>query len=160
MLRRSLRAVVLLGVGVLATQTFVAIGWLRPVVVTGDSMSPALLDGKRVWVSRWRRAQRWDVIVLRSPEDARSLIVKRVIGLPGEAVRFRGGDVWVNGAPALPRNPDVERSVYFGAFGDPSWRLGDGEWLVVGDSQPTSIDSRNWAHAAGVPERLMIGVTQ
>ena len=150
----------LTGVAVLAMQTFIAIGWLRPVVVAGDSMAPARLDGERVWVSRWRRPDRWDAVVMRSPEDARRLIVKRVVGLPGETVRFREGDVWIDGALALPRNPGVERSVYYGALGNPVWRLGAGEWLVVGDNQAESIDSRNWSHAPGAPQRLLVGVVR
>lgn len=155
MLRRTLRTAVGLAVLVLATQTFVAIGWLRPVVVAGESMSPALVDGQRVLVRRWRAPRRWEAVVLRSPEDARRMIVKRVVGLPGERVTFRSGAVWADGRL---RNQRPGRSVFYGAPGNPVWTLGPDEWLVAGDNQPVSIDSRNWPHAPGAPGRLVIGV--
>ncbi len=148
----------LLATLVLAVNTFVAIGWLQPVVVAGDSMAPAYESGQRLLIRRWSAPERWDAVVLRSPTDARRLIVKRVVGLPGERVRFREGAVWIDGSPANRRNPDPVAGVFFGAMGNPEWRLAKGEWLVVGDNQSVSIDGRNWDHAAGVPTRLIVGV--
>jgi signal peptidase I len=46
-----------------------------------------------------RAPRRWEVVVLRSPEDGQ-LAVKRIVGLPGETVQLRGGDVWVDGEVA------------------------------------------------------------
>ncbi|MEQ8849324.1 signal peptidase I [Botrimarina sp.] len=158
MFRRALAAAVLTVALALAGQTFVALGWLQPVVVSGGSMAPVLVEGQRVLVRRWATPRRWDVVVIRSPEDPRRLLVKRVVGLPGERVALRAGDVWVDGHPAQPRNPGVERRVYYGAMGNPAWRLGEGEYFVVGDNQRASVDSRNWGHAAGLPERLVVGV--
>lgn len=156
MFRQALRTAVLLATLVLAMQTFVALGWLRPVVVAGDSMSPAYESGDRLIVRRWRAPERWDAVVLRSPTDARRLIVKRVVGLPGETVTLREGRVWVSGEKL--RNPPVVDGVYYGAPGHPTWRLGPDEWLVLGDNQIVSIDSRNWDHAPGAPGRLIVGV--
>lgn len=155
MVPSALRTAVLLATLVLAVQTFVAIGWLRPVVVAGDSMAPAFVDGQRLLVRRGREPRRWDAVVLRSPTDARRLIVKRVLGMPGERVTFRDGAVW---ADEQRRNQPAGQSVYYGAPGKPTWELGPEEWLVAGDNQPVSIDSRTWAHAPGVPTRLLMGV--
>ena len=156
MLRRALRTAVLLATLVLAVQTFVAFGWLRPVIVAGDSMSPAHTSGDRLLVRRWRSPRRWDAVVLRSPTDANRLIVKRVVGLPGETITLRGGRVVVEGRK-LGNLPVVD-GVYYGALGHPTWRLGPDEWLVLGDNQIVSIDSRNWDHAPGAPGRLIVGV--
>ena len=46
---------------------------------------------------------RWETIVFRCPESAEQHkaephCIKRVVGLPGETVELRGGDVWINGA--------------------------------------------------------------
>lgn len=145
----------LLAALVLGVRTFVAIGWLRPVVVAGDSMSPTLASGKAILVERLVTPRRWDTVVLRSPTDARRLIVKRLVGLPGETIALREGDVWINGER---RNPPKDHGVYYGAMGNPSWRLGPDEGFVVGDNPLVSIDSRNWNHPAGVPMRLIVGV--
>jgi len=143
---------------VLLTNTFVAIGWLRPVVVAGDSMAPTLQAGQRVLVRRWRAPQRWDVVVLRSPTGEDELLVKRVVGLPGERVTLLAGGVWADGRRVLPGNKSPAAGVYYGAFGSPEWQLGREEWFVAGDNQLDSIDSRNWAAPAGVPSRLVVGV--
>ena len=57
--------------------------------------------GQRVLIHRSHGAdddpRRWDVWALRHPMDDDRLLVKRVVGLPGERVALRAGDVFVNG---------------------------------------------------------------
>jgi signal peptidase I len=45
-----------------------------------------------------RRPRRWEMVVFRCPADPGRAFVKRVVGLPGERLQIRGGDVFVNGA--------------------------------------------------------------
>ena len=47
---------------------------------------------------RSARPRRWELVVFRSPLDLRNDCIKRVVGLPGETVEIRGGDVWIDGA--------------------------------------------------------------
>ena len=51
----------------------------------------------------FRDPERWEVIVFRNPRDARQAYVKRVIGLPGERVEIRQGDLYADGI--LRRKP-------------------------------------------------------
>ncbi len=44
--------------------------------------------------------RRWEVVALRSPDESNRLCVKRVVGLPGEHVQIRDGDVMINGQVA------------------------------------------------------------
>ncbi len=57
--------------------------------------------GQRVWIDRWaglwQRPKRWDVVALRSRSDPDYLEVKRVVGLPGEQLSIRRGDLYANG---------------------------------------------------------------
>src|SRR5690606_27206648 len=57
--------------------------------------------GERVWYDhRWSRRglpERWEIVALRSPEHG--LVVKRVLGLPGERVSLIDGDLWIDGRP-------------------------------------------------------------
>lgn len=57
--------------------------------------------GDRLVVDRtpagWRSLGRWDVVVLRQPDDAGRLCVKRLLGLPGETIKLAGGDLYVDG---------------------------------------------------------------
>jgi len=51
----------------------------------------------------FRDPRRWEVIVFRNPGDPRQAYVKRVVGLPGEAISLHRGNVFVNGQ--LTRKP-------------------------------------------------------
>ncbi len=44
----------------------------------------------------WRRPRRWEMAVFLSPVDDAKVFVKRVVGLPGESVQVRDGDVYVD----------------------------------------------------------------
>jgi signal peptidase I len=98
----------------------------QPYTIPSSSMEPGLRTGDYVIVSKysygWSRAslpfdpplpggrllgrspQRGDVIVFRLPRDPQQVYVKRLIGLPGDRVQVRGGQVHVNGA-AIPQQP-------------------------------------------------------
>ncbi len=59
--------------------------------------------GDQIVVNRLLEPRRWDVIAFRSPADAETLYIKRMVGLPGEEVVVRDGRVWIDGQPlALP----------------------------------------------------------
>ncbi len=45
----------------------------------------------------FRAPRRWEVVSLRAPHEAGKLCVKRVVGLPGEHISIRDGDVYVAG---------------------------------------------------------------
>jgi len=61
----------------------------------------AVQNGDRVLLSRcipWRRMpRRWEPVALRLPDRAGMVVVKRVVGLPGESIQIREGDVYVDG---------------------------------------------------------------
>ncbi|MBM3943791.1 MAG: signal peptidase I [SAR202 cluster bacterium] len=92
---------------------------------------------------------RGDVIVFQFPRDPGRDFVKRVIGLPGEQVEIRQGEVFVSGKrlqePYLQAHDLSEMSPI---------RLKDKEYFVLGDNRPSSNDSRNWG---AVPEGLIVG---
>src|SRR5262249_47060537 len=48
----------------------------------------------------FRRPRRWEMVVFRCPCDPGKAFVKRVVGLPGEKLRIRDGDIYINGALA------------------------------------------------------------
>lgn len=69
-------------------------------VVPQGSMLPTLQLGDHLWVTKFdyrlRGPRRGDVVIFRWPKDPRQTFVKRVIGLPGDRVRVRGGLATVN----------------------------------------------------------------
>lgn len=68
--------------------------------VEGQSMEPNLHSNQRLVVEkvsyRFHGPQRFDIVVLRLPSQGGELLIKRVIGLPGEMVEIRGGHVYIN----------------------------------------------------------------
>ena len=56
-----------------------------------------LLVNKHAFVLR--DPHRWEVIVFRNPSDPLEAYVKRVVGLPGEAIEIRNGEVFAGGIP-------------------------------------------------------------
>ncbi len=44
--------------------------------------------------------RRWNVVVFRNPEKPTQAYVKRLVGLPGETIRIKNGDVYINGSIA------------------------------------------------------------
>ena len=74
----------------------------RQVKNSGDSMRPAVLDGDIVLVNRMiydaSKPKRGDIIVFKpnGNENARSYI-KRIIGLPGETVQIKDGEIYIDG---------------------------------------------------------------
>jgi signal peptidase I len=126
---------------------------LEPVLVRGGSMRPTLEPGQRIAVAPLvRPPARGDLVVVARGRDLE--VVKRVVGLPGERVRLRGGRLEVDGAavpePYLaggrrgPGNPEgVPRSINSGA-GELDLRLGPAEYLVLGDHRAASTDGRDF----------------
>jgi len=77
-------------------------------------------NGDRILVSKFAydfsAPERWDVIVFKYPEDAKVNYIKRLIGLPGDVIRIRDGDIAVsndNGKTFAyqPRSPGKLRSM-------------------------------------------------
>jgi signal peptidase I len=72
------------------------------------------LRGQRVVIDRFpyllRMPRRWELVAFHDPQVPESKAVKRVVGLPGETVVIRQGDLFVNGR-ILRRPIDVQRSM-------------------------------------------------
>ena len=56
-------------------------------------------DQVLVWkgVYQWRPAKRWEMVVFVHPQTPRECFVKRAVGLPGESIQIKHGDVYING---------------------------------------------------------------
>lgn len=74
--------------------------WLiwSPVTVDGHSMDPTLQDKEHLIMYRTKDIQRFDIVVASEPDDSgkEKLIVKRVIGMPGDTIRFDNDILYVN----------------------------------------------------------------
>ena len=67
-----------------------------PVVVKGDSMDPTLIDGERVIALKNTKVKRFDIVTFPAPDDEGKNYIKRVIGLPGDAVEYKNDKLYIN----------------------------------------------------------------
>lgn len=115
-----------------------------------NSMSPTIEPGQRFVVDkvglRLRSVARGDLVVLRTPEgvvDAEPVLVKRVVGLPGDDVRLDGGVLRVN--DLVVDEPYLDQHSGPSATSAPmAWELGADDYLVLGDHRAVSLDSRSF----------------
>ncbi len=79
-------------------------------VVPTDSMKPTILGATDrtlpdrlfadVAVYALREPRRWEILVFEYPLQREVRFVKRIVGLPGEHVEIRDGDIWIDGSVA------------------------------------------------------------
>lgn len=88
--------------------------------------------------------ERGDIVMFRS-EELDELLVKRVIGLPGDVITFQDGDVYVNGALLEEPYLDWEHRHITEATGELSvFEVPEDSVFVLGDNRDSSFDSRRW----------------
>ena len=120
------------------------------------SMQPTLYENDFVLVNRlaYRLGEpsRGDVVVFRNPSDPDAEpYIKRVVGLPGDLVEVREGQVFVNGNPL--REPYIKESPTYAG----TWDVPEGMLFVLGDNRNSSSDSHIWGY---VPLESVIGTAK
>ena len=76
----------------------------QPVRVEGTSMMPGLIDQERIFINKFvyrfgfSDINRGDTVVFWYPGDPSKSFIKRIIGVPGDKVLVKDGQVIVNGA--------------------------------------------------------------
>ena len=66
-------------------------------VVSGPSMQPTFEDGDRLIAVRHFTPKRNDVVIIKAPDQANAMYIKRVIGLPGDTVQSKNDVLYING---------------------------------------------------------------
>lgn len=110
--------------------------------VDGISMEPTLLSGELVLVTRgYDQPLRGDVIVIDLAEEGQppDILVKRLVGLPGDEIVVKEGVASINGEPEKG-----DHTVYIAQsdLSVPRQTVPDGRVFVLGDNRPISEDSR------------------
>ena len=123
-----------------------------PVRVDGSSMLNTLEDSEFMIATKFDYLmgdpERFDIVICDYPNtDDGMYRVKRVIGLPGETILLRKGELYVNGEHIEQQFDMTPNETDFGPLTVP-----EGKYFVMGDNRNNSKDSRQ----VGALERKMI----
>jgi signal peptidase I len=137
-LRETLQVVIPALVLALVVHLFLA----QATVVYGQSMEPNLSAFQRLIIDKisyhLHSPQRNDIVVIDLP-NMDEMLVKRVVGLPGETVELRNGIVLINGEPLDESFPhDFSLQTLSPLI------LGPLQYFVLGDNRGNSNDSRSF----------------
>jgi len=151
---------------IIPIRTFV----FQPFFVQGASMEPNFYDGEYLVVNElgykktvvgtennvlftvepFKDIERKDIIVFRNPSNPKEYFIKRVIGLPGERIEIKDGDVYVYNENN-PQGGFLDESEYLTqmlhnteCMDQCVFDIGEDEYLVLGDNRKYSSDSRSW----------------
>jgi signal peptidase I len=140
----------LIRIVVLVAACFVLFHFFLPVRVDGISMLPTYKNGSVNFSNRlaylWHEPKRGDVVTVRFA-GYHLMLMKRIIGLPGESVAFSDGTVLINGQPL---GEPYEKTP--GHWTLPPKKLGPDEYFIVGDNRTMPWQN----HTFGVVERFRI----
>lgn len=132
---------------------------LEKTTVLGDSMSPVLEAGQKIYINKFayifRKPKRFEVVCFQQNGKEHSYYnIKRVIGLPGETVLIKDGVVHINGK-VLEDDIKTEK-ILNGGLANIEIKLEDEEYFVLGDNRNHSEDSR-FANIGNVVKSDMVG---
>lgn len=126
--------------------------FLPVIQVTGSSMEPSVREDDVLLLVQTSHYDRGDICCF---SWQNKLLIKRVIGLPGDVVRMdKGGNVFVNDVmidePYLSEKKLGECDIKFPLY------VPEGRYFVLGDHRETSVDSRSSVIGC-VEEDQMVG---
>ncbi|MFC0269429.1 signal peptidase I [Kushneria aurantia] len=165
---------------------------VEPFQIPSSSMEPTLDVGDFIVVSKFAyglrlpvldtkivdtgEPERGDIMVFRFPGDESVNFIKRVIGLPGDSVRYQNKQLYINGEPVQKvliesgvgeqqardlyrENLDGVEHMIFNNPGYPGPQMDQvtvppGHYFMMGDNRDDSNDSRYWGF---VPEHDIVG---
>lgn len=169
---------------------------VEPFRIPSGSMKPTLLIGDFILVNKYTygvrlpvlgkkliemgEPKRGDIMIFRYPKDTSITFIKRVVGLPGDKIRYEDKVVYLNDQPLpqtymgvnLEKDPmgDTHAIKWYNELLDakahpiyvhpndgrsmPEVTVPPGHYFVMGDNRDNSEDSRVWGF---VPENLILG---
>lgn len=133
-----------------------------PFQVIGNSMFETLNDKEYIIVSKldyfFGEPNRGDIVVFHPPVNTEEYYIKRIIGVPGDTVKIKAGEVFVNDTK-LDENYLKEGMVTCLAahmrscgFDEREFEVPEGRYFVLGDNRTGSSDSRAWIDEDGNPD--------
>lgn len=140
--------------------------FFEPSIVDGVSMQETFQDGNMILIKKvpllFREPKRGDIVSIYKGV-AGALVVKRVVGLPGEHIEIKNGKIYITDASSktfIVDEPYLEEGLitlpaekYAADYGT----IPDFHYFVIGDNRPYSKDSRNYGF---ISREEIVGLVQ
>ncbi len=110
--------------------------FVQPFYIPSSSMEPTLVVGDRLFVTKYsygyskhsfpfsppildgrifyKKPNRGDVVVFKTPADNRTDYIKRLIGLPGDQIQFVSGDLYLNNSKIFKSQISSKDKIFCG----------------------------------------------
>ena len=135
--------------------------FIKPTIVREHSMENTLQDGDYLFVSRQtyklfgKDPKRGDIIVFRSDIEGahgnNKLLIKRVIGVPGDEIVISGGMVFINGEALY----ETYTKDGYTSYDMDALTVPEGGYFCMGDNRQNSTDSRDPRVGFVTKDRIM-----
>ena len=181
--RQSWRSSLLRGACLIFCLLTIRVVALQAFTITSGSMEPTLMAGDFVWVNKaamgsripftdiripgYSEPRRGEILVFDPPHEDTLIVVKRLIGMPGDTLEMRDKTLYLNGIaqdePYVLRTDDKpdfsaaamvwQRDILAGGPRDDyqptrdTWGplvIPEDRYFMLGDNRDDSIDSRIW----------------
>lgn len=127
----------------------------EPMIVPTGSMIPTIQIDDRILVNkfiyRFKDLSRGDVVVFKYPDDQHQTFVKRLIGVGGDTIEIKDGNLYINNEKVQENYLNEPMLGEFGPYTVP-----ENHFFMMGDNRNSSKDSRFWEHKF-VPREKIIG---
>lgn len=131
---------------VAALIAFLIMQFIKPTIVKESSMQPTLFENNYIFLSKqsykFADPKRGDIIVfhtnLTTQKGEEKLLIKRIIGLPGDEISIMDGNVFINGEK---QEEDYILEGFTSGYLE-DFVVPEGEIFVMGDNRGVSLDSR------------------
>ncbi len=135
--------------------------------IPSPSMVPTLEIGDRVLVNKRSYGEgevpeRGDIAVFQRPDVANCpfddgdppVLIKRVIGLPGDTIDIEDGKIYINGS-AEPLQEDYLKEEWTVATGPYTFEVPEGSYFMMGDNRNDSWDARYWSNTYVTKDKIL-----
>lgn len=128
--------------------------FMSPFNIQGDSMEPTFSHDDYIMFETLtyiiEEPMRGDVVVFHGTDEPKKVFVKRIVGMPGEALVLKEGKVYIDEElleePYLGIYSEDDSEFNFREHDGVNYEVPQDKYFMLGDNRKNSFDSRTWSN--------------